>query len=452
MVAIITPADTENLSERSFMMSSNTLLERRYRVMGRHFPLFYQQPLTLVRGEGVWLYDNEDRRYLDMYNNVPHVGHCNPAVVAAMAAQAAQLNIHTRYLNEVAVSYHERLCATFDDSLSMLRMTCSGSEANELALRIVRHATRAEGIIVSDDAYHGNTAAVAELGTGFMSEVQNNPRVRSFRVPDLYRGIDGQSPELAAQMYLDSIEQAIAELQATGAGVAAMLFCPDFANEGLVNVPRNIILQGIERVRAAGGLIICDEVQAGFGRTGEAMWAHQLYDGLVPDLVTLGKPMGNGYPMAGVVSRPDLLEDFERGSMYFNTFAGTPLACAVGHAVLDCLQQQALLPQALATRDYLLAGLQQLQNRYSPIGDVRALGLFFAVELVQGEGREPNADLAGQVINRMKNDEKVLISRIGRFGNILKMRPPMVFNREHAEQLLTSLERVLNTLAEENPV
>jgi 4-aminobutyrate aminotransferase-like enzyme len=231
-----------------------------------------------------------------------------------------------------------------------------------------------------------------------------------------------------------------------------MLFCPDFANEGLVNVPRNVILQGIERVRAAGGLIICDEVQAGFGRTGEAMWAHQLYDGLVPDLVTLGKPMGNGYPMAGVVTRPDLLENFERGSMYFNTFAGTPLACAVGHAVLDCLQQQALLPQALVTRDYLLAGLQQLQGRYSPIGDVRALGLFFAVELVHGEGREPNADLAGQVINRMKNDEKVLISRIGRFGNILKMRPPMVFNREHAEQLLTSLERVLNTLAEENPV
>ncbi|KEA65237.1 Omega-amino acid--pyruvate aminotransferase [Marinobacterium lacunae] len=418
------------------------LLSRRYRVMGHHTPLFYEKPLQLVRGEGVWLWDNEGKRYLDVYNNVPHVGHCNPRVVEALSRQASTLNIHTRYLHNNIVDYLERLTATFDDSLQMAMLTCTGSESNELALRMARYCTGGQGIIVTDFAYHGNTEAVAEIGTGFMPESRTTKRVKAFPIPDSYRGIDGLTGEALAQAYADRVQQAIDEFHAQGMKVAGILVCPDFANEGLLNVPAGFLEQAVAKVRKAGGVYIADEVQVGFGRSGKHFWAHQWYD-VTPDIVTMGKPMGNGHPLAGVVARPDMIEAFSKEAMYFNTFGGNPVSCAVGMAVLDALQEDNLMQNAVTTGAYVTDGLRKLQHKHELIGEVRDLGMFFGVELVQSRtGKEPAKLEARQVINRMR-DKGVLISTIGVHNSILKLRPPMPFLPEHGDILLETLDEVL---------
>ncbi|GAB2786932.1 aspartate aminotransferase family protein [Halomonas shantousis] len=424
------------------------LLSRRYRVMGHHSPLFYDKPLQLVRGEGVWLWDTEGKRYLDVYNNVPHVGHCNPRVVEAMSRQAATLNIHTRYLHNNIVDYLERLTNTFDEGLQMAMLTCTGSEANELALRMARFCTGAQGIIVSDFAYHGNTEAVAEMGTGFMPEARTTKRVKSFPIPDSYRPLDGLAGDALAQAYADRVQQAIDEFHAEGIKVAGILVCPDFANEGLLNVPPGFLEKAVAKVRRAGGVFIADEVQAGFGRSGRHFWAHQWYD-VTPDIVTMGKPMGNGYPLAGVVARPDMIEAFSKEAMYFNTFGGTPVACAVGMAVLDALEEDHLMRNAVTTGAYVVEGLRRLQQKHELIGDVRDLGMFFGVELVKNRtAKTPAKAEARRIINLMR-EKGVLISAIGVHDTILKLRPPMPFQTEHADILLHTLDDVLTQVADQ---
>ncbi|WP_417224264.1 aspartate aminotransferase family protein [Amphritea sp.] len=418
------------------------LLHRRFKVMGKSSPLFYERPLQLVRGEGVWLFDPEGNRYLDVYNNVPHVGHCHPKVVAALHQQASTLNIHTRYLHNNIVEYMERLTASFGEDLSMAMLTCTGSEANELALRMARFCTGHQGIIVTDFAYHGNTEAVAELGTGFMPEAKLTKRVKSFAIPDSYRGVSGVGEADLADRYVAQVQQAIDEFEAEGIKVAGMLVCPDFANEGLLTVPKGFLERATALVRRAGGVLIADEVQAGFGRSGKHMWAHQWYD-LTPDIVTLGKPMGNGHPLAGVVARGDMIEAFSQQAMYFNTFGGTPVSCAVGMAVLDVLVEERLMENAVSTGAYVSAGLRKLQQTYSLIGDVRDLGMFFAVELVQDlTTKQPAIAEARRIINLMR-ERGVLISTIGVYDSILKLRPPMPFQPEHADILLSTLDEVL---------
>jgi len=428
------------------MSVNQDLLQRRYKVMGKSAPLFYDKPLHLVRGEGVWLYDQQGKRYLDVYNNVPHVGHCNPRVVEALSKQAATLNIHTRYLNENIVNYIERLSATFDDSLSMAMLTCTGSEANELALRMARHCTGGSGIIVTDFAYHGNTEAVAEIGTGFMPEAKHSKRVKAFPIPDSYRGLDGISAEQLTDAYADAVQQAIDEFEADGVKLAGMLVCPDFANEGLLNVPQGFLEKATAKVRKAGGVLIADEVQAGFGRSGRHFWAHQWYD-LVPEIVTMGKPMGNGHPLAGVIARADMIEEFSEAAMYFNTFGGNPVSCAVGMAVLDCLEQDSLMENAISTGGYVTRGLKSLQQQYPLIGDVRDLGMFFAVELVTDPDTKAPAALEARMVMNLMRDRAVLISRIGVHDNILKLRPPMPFQPEHADLLLSTLDEVLTLVS-----
>lgn len=427
------------------------LLQRRYNTMGKSSPLFYEQPLHLVRGEGVWLFDNEGKRYLDVYNNVPHVGHCNPRVVEALNQQATTLNIHTRYLHDNIVEYIERLTATFGDGLSMAMLTCTGSEANELAMRMARHCTGGQGMIVTDFAYHGNTEAVAEIGTGFMPEAKHTKRVKSFPIPDSYRGIDGVAEEKLADAYVASIQQAIDEFTEEGIKVAGMLVCPDFANEGLLNVPKGFMERAAALVRKAGGVLIADEVQVGFGRSGKHMWAHQWYD-LTPDIVTMGKPMGNGHPLAGLVARADMIEEFSKVAMYFNTFGGNPVSCAVGMAVLDALEEDRLMENALSTGAYVTRGLRMLQEKYSLIGEVRELGMFFAVELVLDRTTKAPAIIeARRVINLMR-DKGVLISTIGVTDSILKLRPPMPFQPEHADLLLATLDEVMGIVSREYAV
>jgi len=426
-------------------MSTDSLLERRFRVLGRHAPLFYDKPLQLVRGEGVWVYDADGRRYLDAYNNVPHVGHCHPRVVEALSRQARTLNSHTRYLDETVVTYAERLTATFQPSLSRIFFTCTGSESNELALRIARECTGHEGIIATAFAYHGNTAAVAQISSVFTAAERRGPHVRTVPVMDPYRERNGRDDAALAAAYAAQVERAIADFAAHGIKLAGVLFCTAFSSEGLPVVPRGYLGRVAALAHAAGGLLIADEVQAGFGRFGSHMWGHEMLEAL-PDIVTLGKPMGNGHPLAGVVTTPELMESFTGRNMYFNTFGGNEVSCAAGLAVLDVLRDEKLLENARVVGEYTLAGMRQLQERHAIIGDVRGRGLFFAVEMVRDRAsKEPATAETKRTVNAMR-ERGVLLSRIGLADNILKIRPPMPFSRANADQLLETLDAVLTEL------
>lgn len=424
---------------------NTALLERRYRLIGKAAPLFYETPVHIVRGEGVSLFDADGVEYLDAYNNVPVVGHCHHRVVRALARQAAALNVHTRYLHEGVVEYAERLTATFDSSQDMVIFTCTGSEANDVALRIARLLTGKEGIICSNSTYHGNSAAVDELATMFRNGDSPSRRVRPVPFPETYRPLDGLSGSALADAYIARVEAAISELEEEGIGFAGMLVCPIFANEGLPNLPPEYFEKLARIVRGAGGFLIFDEVQSGFGRTG-AMWGQQVA-GVVPDIVTLGKPMGNGHPIGGVVSRSEIINAFRERVMYFNTFGGNPVSSAVGLAVLDAIKEDALLENAKNVGDYLAEGMRQLMSLHPIIGDVRSRGLFLGVELVSDRyTKEPAGNIARTLINRMK-DRRVLISRLGPFDNVLKIRPPLPFAKANADRLLETLDTCLKEVS-----
>lgn len=420
-------------------MKTQSLLERRFNVLGRHSPLFYEKPLQLVRGEGVWVWDVDGKRYLDAYNNVPHVGHCHPRVVEALRRQAGILNSHTRYLDETVVNYAEDLLSTFDPSLNRVFLTCTGSESNELALRIARETTGHMGVISTDFAYHGNTAAVSQISSVFTPVAKRGPYVRYVPVIDPYRQRNGRSDEVLADVYVQELQRAIDDLEHNGVKLAAVLFCTAFSSEGLPDVPKTYLPKVAAAVHAAGGLVIADEVQAGFGRFGSHMWGHARH-GMVPDIVTMGKPMGNGHPLAGVVTTAALMEEFTSQNMYFNTFGGNEVSAAVGHAMLNVLRDERLLENALAVGEYVLTGMRRLQQKYPIIGDVRGQGMFFAVEIVSNG--QPDAARTQKIVNTMR-ERGVLISRIGPHDNILKIRPPMVFTRENADVLLSTLDSVL---------
>ncbi|HWG71955.1 MAG TPA: aminotransferase class III-fold pyridoxal phosphate-dependent enzyme [Steroidobacteraceae bacterium] len=426
-------------------MATESLLERRHRVLGRNSPLFYDKPLHLVRGEGVWLFDADGRRYLDAYNNVPHVGHCHPRVVAALSRQAGVLNIHTRYLDEHVVAYAERLTSLFDAQLSMAMFCCTGSEANELALRMARDCSGGAGIISTAWAYHGNTAAVMQISSLFTPEDKRGPNVRTVPVMDPYRDRRGRSDDALATAYADDVKRAIDSFKAAGIRFAGLLFCTAFSSEGLPTVPAGFMAKAVEHVHAAGGYFIADEVQAGFGRLGTHMWGHQKL-GVVPDIVTLGKPMGNGHPLAAVVARGDLVNGFTSRNMYFNTFGGNPVSAAVGSAVLDVIEEEHLLENAVTVGNYTIAKLKKLADKHVIIGDVRGAGLFFAVELVTDRAAKTPATAATRKLVNMMRERGVLLSRIGPHDNILKIRPPMQFAKQHADLLVDTLDEVMAAL------
>lgn len=425
------------------MSDDSTLLKRRFAVLGRNAPLFYDEPVHIVRGSGVWVEDADGRRYLDTYNNVPHVGHCHPHVVDAISRQSAMLNLHTRYLHEAVVEYAERLTAKFADPLDTAMFTCSGTEANELALRIARFRTGNSGIIVSDFSYHGNSATLAALTTAFPVAEGFPAFARAVVVPDPGRDGGGRSEQDLAERYATQVADAVRSLQADGFGVAAILIDTFFANEGLPDPVPGYVARAVEIVRNAGGLFICDEVQAGFGRTGDAMWGHELSH-VVPDIVTLGKPMGNGHPLAGVVADNQLVSEFQSASTYFNTFGGNPVSAAAGAAVLDVLEQERLQENARTVGAHVRAGLQRLMDKHSIIAGVRGRGLFFGIELIDASGA-PAGATTKRLVN-MCRDRGVLLSRIGRHDNVLKMRPPMVFSTENADLLLSVLDDALGAL------
>lgn len=424
--------------------SAAKLLQRRVRLLGEKAPLFYDEPVHLVRGEGVWLYDADGKRYLDVYNNVPSVGHCHPHIVAAIIRQAQTLNTHTRYLHEAIIEYGERLTATLDETLSKAYFVCTGSEANELALRIARQHTGGMGIIGSNASYHGNTAALFDLDTFFSPGVSMSPYIQTVPFPETYRPLHSLSGTALADAYVAEVQTAIDAFTTDGIKFAGLLVCPIFANEGLPDVPPGYWTKVAKTVRNAGGLIIFDEVQSGFGRTGK-MWAYES-TGIVPDIVTMGKPMGNGYPLAGVVSREEIVTDFQDYTVYFNTFGGNPVACEVGMAVLDVIEQENLVENAARVGSYLASGLKKLQEKYELIGDVRNRGLFFAVELVLNRNtKTPAPKETNRVVNMMK-EHGILINYIGPNDNILKLRPLLPFTYKNADLLVSTLDNILATL------
>ncbi len=424
------------------MSRTTNLMARREALLGPAMSTFYNDPVHVVRGEGVWLWDADGRRYLDCYNNVPHVGHCNPRVVQAICDQAGTLNTHTRYLHEGILDYVERLAATFADPLKTAILTCTGSEANDIALRMAEAMTGKRGIIATDATYHGNTALVSQLsksnvpvvGFGLDRYLRHVPAPDSLRTPDP----DGQ--RFAAE-----VERAIAAHEADGTGFAALVVCPMFLDEGFPTLPPGWLRPVAEVVRRADGLLICDEVQSGFGRCGSHFWAHQR-QGITPDIVTLGKPMANGHPVGGLVTRPEVMARFRGSYRYFNTFGGNPVSCAAAMAVLEELQDKGLQAHAEGVGAYARTRLAELASRHSGIADVRGCGMVFGAEFVQGgDPSRPATAHADAVVNAMR-DEGVLLSKLGRHRNTLKIRPPMPFGTDHVDLMIDTLDRVLTRL------
>jgi 4-aminobutyrate aminotransferase-like enzyme len=413
-------------------------VRRRQKLFGSASVLFYDQPLEFVRGAGCWLYDADGVAYLDAYNNVPSVGHCHPRVVAAVARQLGELNVHSRYLHSGVMDYAERLLATLPAALSNVTFTCTGSESNDLALRLAARFTGAQGIIVTETAYHGNTELAGEASPSSLQPGSISPRVRLVPAPDSYRVPAGQLSDYFAK----AAQQAVDDLNRRGVGVAALLIDSIFSSDGVFAEPPGFLLAAVEIVQRGGGLVIADEVQCGFARTGSALWGFERH-GLEPDIVTMGKPMGNGYPVGAVVTRPAILDALREREGYFNTFGGTPAAAAAGNAVLDVIEQEGLMANAQRVGEYLRQRLRELAIRHPRIGDVRGAGLFIGVELV--DTRDPSRPwgAASTIINAMR-DRRVLIGAAGRWGNVLKIRPPLCFSDDNADQLVAALRDALD--------
>ena len=413
------------------------LARRRADALGPAYRLFYETPVHLVRGQGVNLYAPDGTAFLDCYNNVASVGHCHPRVVAAMADQAATLATHTRYLHDGILDYAERLLTLFPPELSHVMFTCTGSEANDLGLRIAREHTGGSGIIVTENAYHGVTAAVAECSPSLGAGVPLGPHVRTVPAPDAARYGDDVAGGFAA-----AVQGAIDDLLRHGIRPCALLVDTIFSSDGVFADPNGFLAPAVAAIRAAGGIFIADEVQPGFGRTGAAMWGF-LGHGVVPDMVSLGKPMGNGYPVAGLVVRPEVVAAFGAKARYFNTFGGNAVAAATASAVLDVIEDEGLLGNARDTGAYLAGGLCDLASRHDCLGAVRGAGLFIGADIVRDGAAD--AALAARVVNGLRA-AKVLISATAKAGNVLKIRPPLVFTRAHADIFLDRMAGVLSGL------
>jgi 4-aminobutyrate aminotransferase-like enzyme len=417
------------------------ILQDRARLMGPNVSTFYDDPLHIVKGEGVWLWDAQGRKYLDCYNNVPHVGHCNPRVVDAICKQAGTLNTHTRYLHDGILDYIEKLTATMAPSLDTAVLTCTGSEANDIALRMAEGVTGKRGIIATDATYHGNTSLVSQLSQSNIPTVGFGLEkyFRFVEAPDSYRNPDPDGTKFAR-----SVAEQIAAYEETGTGFAALVLCPYFLNEGFPDHIDGWLKPTAEVVRKAGGLLICDEVQSGFGRTGTHFWAYEKM-GIVPDVVVLGKPMANGHPVGGVVANGDIVKTFRKGYRYFNTFGGNPVSCAAAMAVLEEIEDQALVENANTVGAYARNRLEALQEKYDVIGDVRGSGLIFGAEMVlDRHTKEPASAFTDRVINAMRQ-HGIIHSKLGRHKNTLKIRPPMPFSKDNADLLFDTLDDVLST-------
>jgi 4-aminobutyrate aminotransferase-like enzyme len=419
-------------------MGIDTIVARRDQLLGRHAELFYERPVHLVRGEGAWLFDADGRRYADMYNNIPVVGHCNPRVVEALARQAATHVTHSRYLDEVILDYAERLLGVHADGIDHVVFTCTGTEANEVAMQMARFATGGRGFICTDGAYHGHSDLVGMLTN---APLRGRADVGAFRFPDLYRPQEpGLTETEVCERALGEVRSAIDDLAAGGVPLAGMLVCSILANEGLPWIPAGFMERAAAMVREAGGVVIFDEVQAGFCRSGR-FWGYE-WTGVVPDIVTMGKPIGNGLPLGACAGRSDLVDLFRERTGYFNTFSSTAMHGAVGMAVLDELQDRRLAEHAAEIGAHLKAGIDTIVVPYGRIGAVRQRGLFLGIEWVADrDSRTPDTRGARAACEALK-DRGFLTAPAGSLHNQVKIRPPLVFDRAQADLFLEAFADV----------
>ncbi len=436
MVNAFDPSHLAGLSAEMRIM-----IERRARLLGPAYRLFYANPVEVRRAKGTLLYDSDGNEYLDAYNNVVSVGHTHPRVVKAITEQLQTLCTHTRYIQEGILNYAEDILGTFGGRIGHIMFTCTGSEANDLAVRIAKHHTGRKGVIITSEAYHGNS----ELTAGFSPSLgENSPLgtwVRRVPAPDSYRlETKDMGQWLAAQ-----VAAQIEDLERRGEGIAAFIADSLFSSDGIFADPANVLGPVAEIVHKAGGLFIADEVQSGFGRSGAKFWGYQRH-GFEPDIVTMGKPMGNGYPVAAVALDPDVVGSFGQDTRYFNTFGGNSVAIAAAQATLNVIRDEGLMESAARIGKTIRDGLTELARRHRQIGNVRGTGLYIGVELVKDrDTKEPDSASALAVVNGLR-ERRVLISATGYNANTLKIRPPLVFSESDASRLLTELDVVFKGL------
>lgn len=432
MVNAFNPAQLDQLPA-----ATRQAIERRMRLLGPAYRLFYQEPLQVTRGLGTRLFDQEGNAYLDAYNNVVSVGHAHPRVIEAVHRQMQTLCTHTRYLQDGILDYAEQLLATFGGRIGAqghAMFTCTGSEANDLALRIAKHYTGHEGIIITAEAYHGNSDLTASFSPSLGEASPLGTWVRRISAPDSYR----LPPAQLGQLLAEQVERHIHELRRQGNGLAAFIADSMFSSDGIFTHPSNVLAPVADAVRRAGALFIADEVQSGFGRSGDALWGYQRH-GIDPDIITMGKPMGNGYPVAGIAVTHEVVEGFGRATRYFNTFGGNSVAIAAAQATLDVIRDEHLQANAHRIGLQLLEGIRALAQHHAAIGDVRGAGLYIGVEMVRDRAsRQPDAAAATFLVNALRQ-RRVLISATGPHANVLKIRPPLVFSADDARLLLTEL-------------
>jgi 4-aminobutyrate aminotransferase-like enzyme len=433
MVNGFDPSQIETLDQ-----NTRDRVARRAALLGPAYRLFYSEPVTFARAKGALMYDAQGQEYLDAYNNVVSVGHGHPKVVEAVARQMETLCTHTRYIQDGILDFAEKLLGTFEDEIGHVMFTCTGSEANDLALRIARHHTGRKGIIVTSEAYHGNSDLTASFSPSLGENAPLGTWVRRVPAPDTYR----ISQDDMGDWFAAEVDKQISDLQRRGEGVAAFVADSLFSSDGVFAHRSDIFRKVAEVVRAAGGLFVADEVQCGFARTGSHMWGYQRHD-VVPDVITMGKPMGNGYPVAGVAIRPEVVQRFGNDMRYFNTFGGNTVAIAAANATFDVIHDEGLMENCSKMGARLMAGIQDLAKQDDGIGDVRGAGLYLGVELVTDrETKVPDAARALAVVNALRR-RRVLISATAFNANVLKIRPPLCFDAGQADRLLSEFAAAL---------
>ena len=437
MVNSFDPSQINQLSDRA-----RKFVDRRAHLLGPAYRLFYSNPVEFTRATDVFMYDTDGNEYLDAYNNVVSVGHGHPHVIEAIAEQMKTMCTHTRYMQDGILKFAEKLLGTFEPEIGHVMFTCTGSEANDLALRMAKYHTGNEGIIVTSEAYHGNS----ELTAGFSPSMGENSRlgtwVRRVPAPDTYRVDTDNMGEWLAER----VSEQIHDLHRRGQELAAFVADTLFTSDGIFAHTRGILEPVMQVVHEAGGLFIADEVQCGFARTGSHMWGYQRH-GIVPDIVSLGKPMGNGYPVAGIAVRPEVASNFGNDMRYFNTFGGNTVAIAAANATFEVIQNESLAESCTNVGEIMMSGLLELAQQDERIGDVRGTGLYMGIEMVKNrDTREPDSPLALALVNEMRN-RRVLISATAANANVLKIRPPLTFTAAHADRFLTELKGAFKTVS-----
>ena len=430
------------------MLELKKIINKREKYIAPSFSLAYDNPIHFVKGKGQYLYDYKGNKYLDAVNNISHVGHCHPKVVEAAYKQNKILNTNTRYLHESIINYAQNICATLPDDLEVCFFTNSGSESNDLALRIARQYNDSYESIVIAGAYHGHTQALIDVSP-YKFNGKGGLGARDFvhvvPMPDKYRGEHINKNFKFEKYYIDKVKHIIADIENRGKQLALFIIEPILGCGGQVKLPNIFLKESFRAVKNAGGLCIVDEVQIGFGRLGSHFWGFEM-SSVKPDIITLGKSIGNGHPLSVTITRKDIADMFNNGMEYFNSFGGNPVSCEVGQAVLDVIKDEGLQNNALEVGSYLFQGLLNLKNNYDIIGDVRGRGLFLGVELIKESNQMiPASEEAKKAINLMR-DRNILLSTDGPENNVIKIKPPLVFNRKNADYLLDSFDSVLSEM------